>query len=181
MRILPKDIYNFYYLFYFYTQNNSIIKTHYGEFVYNLYLSKLKTKYIYVFSNLLREQLKKYKNLNRVDDDFDIKIVNDENCSSYQLHQQMKKTYRGDKIRRNTVWEYISENLYFLDQTELLEKIMIYIDRLNNSVHNSECSIYEKFPNQLELLKALDFAANCNDIRNYFGLIDSDIRNIKNL
>ena len=74
----------------------------------------------------------------------------------------MRKTYRSDMKRRNDRWEYLTENLAELQKTSETSKIMFYIDRINNAIHNTQESIMSKFRHGYILIYALN---DCHSLK----------------
>jgi hypothetical protein len=75
----------------------------------------------------------------------------------------MARTFRSDMQRRNDVWDQIADHLYNLANTGIINKICFYIDRINNSVHNTKTLVLDKLPNGMGLMQAFD---NCHKARN---------------
>ena len=75
------------------------------------------------------------------------------------LDSAMKQTYRSDMERRNVNWEYLTENLSGLAATTNPERVIYYIDRLNNAIHNTYTKTLDKLPRGYELIEAFN---NCH-------------------
>ena len=151
----PEDIYNFYYLNYLLTDPNE--RSNLSSDVVNssrFEINLLKKKYLDSFLPIVRAQLQKYLERGRVDSqsfkEKDLQTANYEN-----LDQMMRMTYRSDMKRRNTNWENLTTNLSGLQHTSELKQVMFFIDRINNTIHNTQEAMLVKFPNGQELIQAL--------------------------
>lgn len=172
--LYPKDIYNFYYIFsaHSYGKMYDEDKSR-AEFL----LNEIKNKYLAVFKDVLTEQLKKYSNQNRTDIDFDQNLINP-NMDFRTIHSLMSKTYRSDMSRRNINWESLAEYCMNLNGTDVFDKICFYIDRINNSVHNSGELFFDKLDNANELLKAFDTVHLSATPRDYARFVSSEVRKL---
>jgi len=183
------DIYSFYYLWYVATTQPSVVATPYGKEVMKTFLLALRDKYVRLFKRLLIKQISKYISRGRVDPDFPVKNVSDlESKSSSELQKLMAKTFRSDMTRRNDNWNMVADFVTKLESASSSTDMFLYINQLNNAVHNTQTQVMDKFPNfyselrpafdavdkiksgnQWELMKGL---VSNKDIR---GLFDQDI------
>jgi hypothetical protein len=172
--LYPKDIYNFYYIFsaHSYGKMYDEDKSR-AEFL----LNEIKNKYLVVFKDVLIQQLKKYSKQNRTDIDFDQKSINP-NMDFRTIHSLMSKTYRSDMSRRNINWEMLAEYCMNLSGTGVFDKICFYIDRINNSVHNSGELFFDKLENANDLLKAFDTVHLSATPRDYARFVGSEVRKL---
>lgn len=180
------DIYNFYYLWYVSGTNPQAVSTNYGREVVKNYLYNLKRKYVSLFKNILANQIEKYINRSRIDPDFPKNIINNlKNMSSGDLQKLMAKTFRTDMHRRNDVWNMVADFVNKLENSNSINDIFLYINQLNNSVHNTGTKIMNKFPNfNTELKPAFD-AVDRIKSENHWELLkklvtDKDIRDLLN-
>lgn len=194
LSLSAKDIYNFYYLWYIATTQPSVVTTPYGKEVVKTYLQALKDKYVKLFRRLLINQIAKYIHRGRVDQDVLIKNVNElESLSSSELQKLMSKTLRSDMKRRNERWDLVADFVTKLESANSTADMFLYINQLNNAVHNTQTQVMDKFPNfyselepafdavnkiksgnQWELMKGL---VSNKDIR---GLLNQDVMENKN-
>jgi hypothetical protein len=180
------DIYNFYYLWYFVTTSPQSVNTDFGREVMKNYLYNLKNKYIVLFKNILAKQIAKYIQRNRVDGDFPKDIINSlGTLSSSELKKLMAKTFRSDMKRRNDVWDMVAGFVYNLENATTSEKMFLYINQLNNAVHNTGTQVMTKFPNFYSELKpafdAVDRIKSGNQWELMKGLVkNKDIRSLLN-
>lgn len=168
--LTPVDIYDFYYLTYIFQKRKNFSQEE--SFVFNQRLMELKTKYLNNFGNLLKSQLKKYKSRGRHDPDFNVP----DNSDFDSLHLNMGKTYRSDMSRRNTNWELITKNVVELNKSSSVKDILFYIDRINESVHNTETGVLEKIhPN---LLQAFDHVHASKDPKDFIRYVSREVRTV---
>ena len=165
--ISPQNIYDFYYITYLLQTKKQMLEQIDLFEIYSK-LEEIKNKYLVVLKQLIKEQLEKYQTRKRIDyidnkPAFDLnKLEELDNEELYKyLDQAMKQTYRSDMERRNVNWEYLTENLSGLASTNNPEKIIYYIDRLNNAIHNTYTSTLEKLPRGYNIVEALD---NCHTL-----------------
>jgi len=152
-KVTTKDIYSFYYVaFILQTQKNDLEESTLQ--LYHNFLLHLKQKYLTVFTNMVVEQIKKYIIRGRIEPEYKKEMDNVSDLTL--LDYIMKKTFRSDMIRRNIEWEKLTENLILLRDAKNIDKIIFYIDRINNCIHNTHEQILTKLENGYELLKAFD-------------------------
>ena len=156
--ITTQDVYDFYYLWWLLLHQPEVFKTQYGEYILSDHTQRLRAKYISVFKKLLCEQLQKYLTRGRVDPDFDLKGITLAEPAEVLWHK-MEKTWRSDMKRRNVVWNLIGEYLAGLEAATAPDKICLYLDRLNNCVHNTGTPILDKLKDGYALMQALDTVA----------------------
>jgi hypothetical protein len=147
----PKDIYSFYYISLIPNKEQPIIQ----EFI-----THLRQTYLNVFSIVVKDQLLKYKQLQRVDPGFDISIIDGD---IYNLSVLMKKTFRSDMVRRNDRWNLLTELLISLNKTTNLPQILFIIDRINNVVHNTGETMLTKLNNGQQLLHVFNSCHNATE------------------
>ena len=178
--LAPQHIYDFYYL---------AAALSYGQideddrFVASYYLQELQHLYLDVFSKLLIEQLAKYQRRGRLDTingrlAYDVKELENAPNQFDAIKQMMAKTYRSDMTRRNVVWNNIAEYVEALSRQTKPDKITYYIDRINNSIHNTENLVLEKFPNGHELIQAFNVAHLNSSPENYRRFVSPEIRRL---
>lgn len=184
--ISAKDIYNFYYLWYIATTQPSAVATPYGREVMKTYLQALKDKYVRLFRRLLIKQIAKYISRGRVDSDVLSKNVSElESMSSSDLQKLMAKTFRSDMTRRNERWDMVADFVTKLDSASSTNDMFLYINQLNNAVHNTKTQVMDKFPNfysELEpAFNAVDKIKSGNQWELMKGLVSNkDIRGLLN-
>lgn len=169
-----QDVYNFYFLWWVYTQEPDKLRSQYGAHVLGEYLHPLRQRYISIFKRLLSEQLTKYVERRRTDPDFDGGKVGVDQPSETLWHQ-MEKTYRSDMRRRNTVWNTVGEHLVALEQATSPYAVFTSIDRLNSCVHNTDTLILGKIDNSL--MRAYETAANSKP-EFWQKYVDKDLRQL---
>lgn len=177
--ITPKDIYNFYYLWHIAVNDPSLVQTPFGKETQDYYLKQLKEKYVRLFTKLLTKQIHKYVQRGRIDPDFpkDVDVLN--MADTAKLLELMKKTFRSDMTRRNDRWILVAEYTQNLAKSNTAKQMYLWIDRLNNSVHNTQTRVMDKFQNYYtELNKAFDIVFHANSIRELRHLVDKDLRDL---
>ena len=184
--ISAKDIYNFYYLWYVATTQPSVVATPYGKEVMKTFLLALRDKYVRLFKRLLIKQISKYISRGRADSDILSKSVSDlESISSSELHKLMAKTFRSDMTRRNDNWNMVADFVTKLESASSSTDMFLYINQLNNAVHNTQTQVMDKFPNFYSELKpafdAVDRIKSGNQWELMKGLVSNkDIRGLLN-
>lgn len=151
----------------------------------HFYLKEIQDLYISVFTELLTKQIEKYVSSGRIDMQqgkpaFDVRQIR---AASPQqrpalIKSMMAQTFRSDMQRRNEVWNQIADHLYNLANTGLINKICFYIDRINNSVHNTKTLVLDKLPNGMELLQAFDNAHKARNPREFARFVSPEIRRL---
>jgi len=186
LSLSAKDIYNFYYLWYIATTQPSAVTTPYGKEVVKTYLQALKDKYVKLFRRLLINQIAKYIHRGRIDKDVLIKNVNElESLSSSELQKLMSKTLRSDMKRRNERWDLVADFVTKLESANSTGDMFLYINQLNNAVHNTQTQVMDKFSNFYTELKpafdAVDKIKSGNQWELMKGLVSNkDIRGLLN-
>jgi len=174
-----KTIFDFYYLWYLYTNNPILFESNYGKFILENYTEEFKKICVDLFKKLVYKQIVKYVQRNRIDIDFP-KGQPTGNTSSKDLLLLMKKTFRSDMKRRNTRWEGVAESVANLENSNSPKDIFLWVNQLFNAVHNTETKVMDKFPNYYsELLKAFDIVRDHNP-QHWKQFVSSDIRQIEN-
>lgn len=161
-KLRPEDIYNFYYLNYILSDPTERANLS-GDVVSSsdFEVKLLRRKYLEAFRPIVQDQLKKYLSRGRIDArSFK---ENDINTANYQkLDRMMRATYRSDMTRRNINWENLTKNLAGLQEVSDSKRIMYFIDRINNTIHNTQEPMLIKFDNGSELIQALGDAHRLN-------------------
>lgn len=175
--LIPKDIYNFYFLFSVSSYQPQALQSDYGKFIQDEYLKALKFKYTALFKRLIFQQLVKYAARNRVDADFQKGRLSDPNAlTAGDLHDLMKKTFRSDMQRRNEVWIMAAEFLKNLETSQSSKDIYLWIDRLNSAVHNTQTAILGKA--SYDLVTAYDRVHHAKSLNDYAQFVDKDLRQL---
>lgn len=181
--ILPRDVYNLYYLEFVSSRYPQIVQTPYGKEVMNHYLGRLKQKYVKLFKALLYKQIYKYVTRDRIDPDFNKDLLQPD-ASAKVLRDLMLKTFRSDMKRRNDVWNAVAGYTYGLENASSPAQIFVNINGLNNSVHNTSGKIMfdpAKVSNYAELRRAFDMADAVKSQSQWEllkGSVDKDIRDL---
>lgn len=177
-----RDIYNFYFLWATSLQHPELVQTAYGKEILNYYLGQLRAKYTRLFKRLVAKQILKYLQRNRVDADFPREVApNLMNLSSKELKDLMVKTFRSDMRRRNDNWNMVADFVYNLENSKSVKDTFLYINQLNNAVHNTQTKVMDKFPNfYSELLKAFTLVDRTKNIHMLKDLVDKDVRDLWN-
>lgn len=173
----PRDVYNLYYMWHTSLHDPQSIETPYGKEVINHFLPQLKAKYVRIFHRILANQIRKYVSRNRVDPDFP-KNMNFDNASASELQTLMAKTFRSDMQRRNDVWNLIADYLVKLTYSSSVKDMFLYINQLNNAVHNTNGKVMDKLPNWASLRQAFDTVAQAKSVKAFAGMVDKDIRGL---
>jgi hypothetical protein len=178
--LTPKDIYNFYYLWHTSLHNPAAVQTPYGKEVQTYYLNQLKSKYVKLFTKLLAKQVQKYVKRGRVDQDFPVDTQWDQ-VAPEALVGLMKKTFRSDMTRRNDLWELVGSFVVNLSKAQAPKDMFLWINQLNNAVHNTQGKVLDKLPNYYtDLNKAFDAVDKAGNIEALRQFVDKDIRDLKN-
>lgn len=153
------DVYNFYYLWYISNTVPKAVSTDYGREVMKTYIRALKDKYVRLFKDILVKQLIKYIKRKRVDSDLFLYPINisSNQISTSELKKLMNKTFRSDMKNRNDQWNMVADFVDKLNSSTMTADMFIYINQLNNAVHNTGTTIMRKFYNfNNELRPAFD-------------------------
>jgi hypothetical protein len=177
LQLYPSNIYNFYFLWYVALNMPVLIKSDYGEHIYQTYMSNLRTKYVSEFKKVLSNQLMKYYSRQRVKSGFDHTVISPTDSAS-ALEAQMRLTLRSDMSRANDRWNELASYVVKLENATSYSEISTYIDRINNTVHNTRTSILDKFPNARQLLQALNTASSVKQIENLSQFVDKDVKGL---
>lgn len=170
----PRDVYNFYYIFSAYSYGKLYDEDkNKAEFI----LNEIKQKYLKNFKLLLIQQLEKYVSLNRVDDDFSNEELS-EDMSFQTIKALMSKTYRSDMQRRNANWNSLADYCESLNKTNSFDKLCFFIDRINNTIHNTGGPILDKLPNGIELLNSFETVHLAQSPKQYAKYVGSEVRKI---
>lgn len=176
--IKSADIFNFYYLWYVATTQPSVVSTSYGKEVMTTYLRSLRDKYVRLFKRILVKQVVKYVSRGRIDADFPVKDLNALNSvSAKELQSLMAKTFRSDMKRRNSRWDMVSDFVYKLESANSTADMFLYINQLNNAVHNTHTQVMDKFPNFYNDLKPAFDAVDKIKSGNQWELMKKLVRN----
>lgn len=181
--LTPKDIYNFYFLWWTAVNQPKLISTNYGKEIMDYYLQQWKVKYTKAFKKLVAKQIAKYIQRGRVDPDFPKDAAAKlDSMSSSQLQSLMAKTFRSDMQRRNDRWELVADFVTKLESASTPKDIFVYVNQLNNAVHNTQTKVMDKMPNyHSELMKAFDVVDKAKSPQLQLkGLVDKDIRDLWN-
>ena len=149
------------------------------------YLREIQQIYIAAFTELLTQQIEKYVQRGRVDmaqgkPAFDVRQIRAAPLDSRPalIKSMMAKTFRSDMKRRNDVWDQIADHLQNLATTGVIDKICYYIDRINNSVHNTKTLVLDKFENGAAILQALDAVHNARRPTEYARFVEPEVRKL---
>jgi len=177
--LTPRDVYNFYYLWHTAVNNPQSVETQYGKEILNYYLDQFKAKYVKLFTRIMAKQIAKYVARKRVDADFP-SGQNLDTANPETLLGLMKKTLRSDMQRRNDKWEMVGEFLINLAKANSAKDKFLWINQINNAVHNTQTRVMDKLPNyHSELTRAfgvVDKAKNADALRQF---VDKDIRDLR--
>jgi len=172
--LFPRDVYNFYYIFSAYSYGKLYDEDkNKAEFI----LNEIKQKYLKNFKLLLVHQLEKYASSGRVDDDF----LHDElsNDMDFQkIKTFISKTYRSDMKRKNDNWIALADYCDSLNKTNVFDKICFFIDRINNTVHNTGAAMLDKLPSGLDLIDAFETVHLAQTPRQYAKHTSSEVRKL---
>jgi len=178
--LTKSDIFNFYYLWHTSLHNPAAVQSPFGKEVQNYYLTQLKSKYVKLFTKLLSKQVQKYVKRGRVDQDFPMDAQWD-SIAPEALVGLMKKTFRSDMTRRNDLWIMVGDFVVNLSKALTPKDMFLWINQLNNAVHNTQGKVLDKLPNYYTDLQrafdAVDKAGNVDALRQF---VDKDIRDLKN-
>lgn len=167
----PTDIYDFYWicsaLSYNQIDDSNTRTAHF-------YLRELQELYVRVFTDLLTKQIEKYAQRGRVDPNFKISLSR----HPESIRRMMAQTFRSDMTRRNDVWNMIADYLVGLSSTNNVDRICYYIDRINNSVHNTKTLVLDKLPQGHQLLQALDTTHNSKNPKDYAQFVGPEVRRL---
>lgn len=179
--ISARDIYNFYFLWWIANNESNLVSTPYGKEIMEHYISKLKDKYVKCFKIIIAKQIAKYIQRGRVDPDFPKDALPTlQGKSASELQTLMAKTFRSDMRRRNDNWDMVANFLTNLEGAMDTKSKFLYINQLNNAVHNTGTQVMDKFPNYYsELRAAFDRVHRAkNPELEFKPLVDKDIRSL---
>lgn len=176
----PKDIFNFYYLWHTAVDNPQAMESPYGREVLNYYLGQFKKKYVGIFTKLVFRQIQKYIQRGRLDQDFPTEKFGDGSVAldPGELLLAMKKTFRSDMKRRNDRWITIADALSNLSRSTAPKDIFLWVNQLNNAVHNTDTSVIGKFDNSGELFRTFDTIHKTTNMETLKSTVDKDIRDL---
>lgn len=151
----------------------------------HFYLKEIQNLYVAVFTELLTKQIEKYVQRGRIDmaqgqPAFDVKQIR---AAPFQqrpalIKHMMAKTFRSDMQRRNDVWDQIADHLANLATTGVITKICYYIDRINNSVHNTKTLVLDKLPNGMALMQAFDMCHKAKNPKQFVQFVSPEVRQL---
>lgn len=131
-------------------------------------IEELKDYYIEKYKIIVCLQLYKYWQRGRVSEEF-ATIVQKYNKLSDLLGEDisvllslMRNTFRSDMTRLNKTWIDLVSHLNDLDKMitaydkKSIESMLLKMDRINNTVHNTKMPMLDKFSNGHQLLEALN-------------------------
>jgi len=170
------DLYNFYYLNTLFV--NGQAKGDYAKFIMDETVNRIKSRYVRIFSDLLRDQLAKYIKRKRVDNHVTQDKI--DSASPYELWELIQGTYRSDMKRRNDVWNLLGEYNYKLSTAQSLKDKFFFIDRINNCVHNTTELMFSKFTNASDLMRAFDEIHHAQSLNAYKHKVSKDVRAVEN-
>ena len=185
--LTPTDIYDLYWLCtgFSYDQFHGAREDTQDEQIAKFYLQEIQNLYIKVFTELLTAQIEKYVKKGRIDTiqgqpGFDI---NQLRLAPYGkrpslIRSMMAQTFRSDMARRNEKWDMIADYLVGLASTGDTKKICYYIDRINNSVHNTATLVMDKLPNAKQLMVAFDAVHHARTPREFASKVSPEIRRL---
>jgi hypothetical protein len=180
--LTPTDVYDFYWictaLSYEQLADEDVRIAHF-------YLKELQDLYVMVFTELLTKQIEKYVQRGRIDmvqgkPAFD--VIQIRQAPFHQrpalIKSMMAQTYRSDMQRRNEVWDQIADHLYNLANTGAINRICFYIDRINNSVHNTKTLVLDKLSNGPQLLQAFENCHRARNPRQFARFVSPEVRRL---
>lgn len=176
-KLSSSDIYNFYFLWNISLNRPDLIKTEYGDYIYDVYMKNLKHKYIRAFKQILSNQLFKYYQRQRIMPGFDVKLITANNSPS-TLEKQMKLTKRSDMKRDNDRWNQLASYVTNLESASSFADMSTYIDKINNTVHNTRTTILDKFANSRELFNALTNSSKILKLDGMLPYVDKDLKDL---
>lgn len=181
--IVPADIYSFYYIN---NYKNNLLGSEHNQEIILKFLNNLRLKYLNTWPVVLKTQLEKYLNYQRsgrkrIKSDAELLKINIENFFKNpvidydKLEQYIKETTRSSG-EENKLWNYFAEWLNKLSKKQSItigslnlegqENILFIIDRINNCVHNTKESMFEKIrENGFALKNAFDDVNSMRDAR----------------
>jgi len=144
----PDIIYNVYYALY--------LSQMYSDIDIEDTAQELKQYYLKTFRVIVINQLKKYSKRQRVSGSFKEKDI--ESNDFGVLNDLMKNTFRSDMTRLNKRWIELTSLLADLNTKRKSDDILLTLDRINNTIHNTGEKMFTKFSNPRELLQAFERA-----------------------
>ena len=177
--LTAKDVFNFYYLWHTSLHSPNTVASQYGKDVMEYYLNQLQAKYVKLFTRLMAKQVAKYVSRQRTDADFPVDTKLD-SASPEQLLSLMQKTFRSDMTRRNDLWILVGEFLVKLARAQSPKDKFLYINQLNNAIHNTQTKVLGKLENYYtELNRAFDMVDKAKNVEALRKFVDKDIRDLK--
>jgi hypothetical protein len=182
--ITPADVYTFYYISNL--KNRLLGSEHNKDSVVN-FLNSLKSKYLNTFGKVLKDQIIKYLKYQkagqkRIRDNAEVLKINIEEFEKTpvtnfdKLEQYIKETTRSARhdYKPNEDWNMFAEWINKLSKKQISagalniqgsENVLFIIDRINNCVHNTGESIFDKVrENGSLLIRAFDEAHSARDV-----------------
>ncbi len=173
--IYPRDIYSTYYMFLAMTMQPALMEDTYLKSVFDDYTTKIREKYLKCFTAVIYDQLLKYVSRKRVTPDFG-KLGRIDQYSLAQMYELMKKTFRSDMQRQNTQWNMLCDFMVKLEAAHDTLSVLKLIDRINNTVHNTQESMVTKLPNGREMLSAFDAAHNAKNFNSLGPMVYGELK-----
>ena len=156
------DIYNFYLASFLFQSMEDADKPSIDPII-----KEIKMVYLRAFEPVVKRQLIKYLNRGRYNGELDSDSIHAAKTFG-ELDEYMNQTFRSDMKRRNKEWNKVTDFLSQIEKEKRTDKLIYLIDRLNNTIHNTQESILTKFDNGYELVDAFDKAhlSSVKELRN---------------
>ena len=134
-------------------------------------LQNIKEYYLNKFHSVIVDQLEKYHKMKRVDPKHQIDFEQTKERKDYErMLDDMRHTYRSKEhhvrnnipfpSKPNESWNQLVEYLHNLQISNDIKSTLFYVDRINNAIHQTNTSIFDKFNNISDIQNTLEFCAN---------------------
>ena len=136
------------------------------ESILNFHFNYIAKEIVSVFSSLLRDQIKKYIERNRIDSNKKDVFENIDSIPLSGLPEIFNKyTFRSDMVRNNERWGLIAQKINELNSASgwrNISNLLTFQNGVLNLIHNTGTSVLDKFSNGSALLLALENCQNGN-------------------
>jgi hypothetical protein len=193
--IVPQDIYTFYYISL--NKDNLNLKDEESKAIILNFFNTLKAKYLNTFGTVLKDQILKYiryqqAGRDRIRASSELRHMNPEEFAKNPITDYDKlEKYTKDTTRSsgadNKEWNQLSEWINKLSKTPITlntikakgESVLFIMDRINNCVHNTGASIFEKVKeNGALLIRTFDMAHKARSASALEPQVYKDIKEI---
>ncbi len=181
--LTPSTVYDFYYISTA-SQQGLVLGDFEKDYIRRT-ISHIKDVYLETLAAVVYRQVMKYVDRRRHDTrdggaSFKVSDLHDGSGESNlrNLNSAMKQTYRSDMDRRNDRWIFLTEHMHQLSRTRSVDSMVFHIDRINNAIHNTGKTIFDKIPNGEAIFRAFEDAHHAPTPEFFARKVSRDIREV---